>query len=191
MTEQELMYASEEDITFFQNCIKGLPKDPGYSCGAHSVRCFREIIKQSTPLSILEIGMNVCYSTSLWFGIASPWEIVSVDISDRPETIAAADFMKAKFGKRFKFINKDSKLVYDDIKNHNFDLCFIDGGHEYEDVKSDIELAKKLNIKWIAFDDWLVEFGPGVQKAIAEHPELSMENELGNIVLMFNNDYHE
>ena len=197
MTHEELMYASPEDIEFFNKCIEGLPKDPGYSCGPHSVRCLREIVNITEPSSIIEIGLNCGYSSALWLELAEEFSVsvLSIDISERKETLDAGFMLSSRYPSRFQFLICDSKkvnmLYAGKLERAKASLIFIDGGHEYEDVKSDIQLAINLGIKWIAFDDWLPQFGPGVQKAIAEHPELEMVKEMGNIVLMLNNDYHE
>jgi len=51
---------------------------------------------------------------------------------------------------------------------------------------ADIKLALDLKIKWLAFDDILSQFGPGVLPAIAKHPELEEVVTLGNIALYKN-----
>lgn len=207
MTEQELMYASDEDIAFFHKCTAGLPGVEGFSgtgfdakgeripygVGPHSVRCFREIVSIVKPKSILEIGFNLGYSASLWLNLAEA-RLVSVDISDKEETLYASKNITKKFNNRFNFICSDSadielastfKLIHY-FGGVPFDLIFIDGGHLEHHVMADIKLALDLGIKWLAFDDVLPQFGPGVLPAIAKHPQLEEVKTMGNIALYKN-----
>jgi cephalosporin hydroxylase len=59
----------------------------------------------------------------------------------------------------------------------NADLIYIDGSHEYEDVKSDIEIyRKKLNQNGMMFgDDYGNTVFPGVKKAVDEVPSIIVE----------------
>lgn len=200
----DLMYSSDEDQQFFLKCVEGLPVINGFSgdgidsngepmpygIGPHSVRCLRRIVEIVKPKRILEIGFNVGISSSVWLNLCDA-SIVSVDISDRKETLVAADMLDARYPGRFKFICSDSAAALHPIVNHTaekFDLIFIDGGHLEHHVMADIDLAKRLGIPYLAFDDYLPQFGPGVQPAIKNNEvALAMVEEMGNIVLMKNN----
>lgn len=48
------------------------------------------------------------------------------------------------------------------------DLIYIDGSHEYDDVKKDIELALELNPKILFGDDYTNSVFPGVKQAVDE-----------------------
>ncbi|MBP7540366.1 MAG: class I SAM-dependent methyltransferase [Saprospiraceae bacterium] len=48
------------------------------------------------------------------------------------------------------------------------DLIYIDGSHEYDDVKKDIELANRLNPKVLFGDDYTNSVFPGVKQAVQE-----------------------
>lgn len=203
MTEQELMYASDEDIAFFHKCTAGLPGVEGFSgtgfdangnripygCGPHSVRCLREIVEIAKPKAIIEIGLNCGYSSALWLNMSDAY-VLSVDISDRKETLEAGRILNEKFFGRFSFIICDSAKLLDEypalLKNQKFNLTFVDGGHLEHHVMADIKLALDLKIKWLAFDDVLPQFGPGVLPSIAKHPQLEEVKTLGNIALYKN-----
>jgi predicted O-methyltransferase YrrM len=185
MTEQELMYASKDDIVFYTKCINGLP-NVGYSCGAHSVRCLREIIEFVKPKNILEIGFNCGHSATMWLELAPEASILSIDISDKAETIEAVRLMTDRYGSRFVFLLCDSKDAYEFLQEEQYDLIFIDGGHLEEHVMADIRLALSLNIKWLAFDDVLPEFGPGVLPSIEKWAGLKEVKLMGNIALYRN-----
>ena len=110
----DLLFASVEDIMFFNKCIEGLPAQEGlrgdgvgqdgtplpFSCGAHSVRCLREIVEIVNPGGILEIGFNIGRSASLWLNLSAGY-LVSTDISRRPETLQAAQILTERYSERF------------------------------------------------------------------------------------------
>lgn len=203
MNTDDLMYASEEDIAFFHKCTAGLPGVEGFSgtgfdaqgeripygVGPHSVKCLREIVEITKPQSILEIGFNLGYSASMWLTLSGA-RLVSNDISDKYETIEAIAKLKERFVQKFSFIGGDSATLFERfgnvLKGENFDLIFIDGGHLDHHVMADIKLALDLGIKWLAFDDILPQFGPGVLPSIAKHPQLKEVKIMGNIALYEN-----
>ena len=190
-----LMYASVEDTMMFLELTRGLPNLSGfngtgkdehgdpipYGLGPHSVRCIREVCETTRPNSILEIGFNLGYSASMWLYFTSA-DLVSVDISDKKETLAAASTLQERHPGRFQFICSDSALVAPLLAGKQFDLIFIDGGHLEHHVMNDIGLAKSLDIPNLCFDDWLPQFGPGVQPAIQKY-DLDVVKVLGNIAL--------
>lgn len=201
MTEQQLMYASDEDKEFFYKCIKGLPDKNGmdgsgfdkfgleipFSCGPHSVKCLREIVEIVKPKAIFEIGFNHGHSASLWLELSPEANLTSCDISLKDETIVAARMMKERYGARFEYFNRKTKLFFEAIHYLEFQLAFIDGGHEKKDVIKDINFCLALDIPYISFDDFLPQFGQ-VQDAIALFPEeLIQINVNGNIALYKNN----
>jgi hypothetical protein len=63
-----------------------------------------------------------------------------------------------------------------------FDLAYVDGGHELDCVQADIRLCVRCQIPYVLFDDWLPEYGPGVQQAIQES-EYSPIALFGNMML--------
>ncbi|HTJ52648.1 MAG TPA: class I SAM-dependent methyltransferase [Cyclobacteriaceae bacterium] len=204
MTEQELMYASEEDIAFFHKCTIGLPSAAGFSgtgfdasgnripfgCGPHSVRCLREIVDFVKPSGIIEVGLNCGWSSSMWLELAPNAKVLSIDISDKAETMEAGSILLHRYSPRFEFMICDSAKAFEKwpstLESVNADLIFIDGGHLEHHVMADIKLALDLKIKWLAFDDILEQFGPGVLPAIAKYPELEEVKTLGNIALYKN-----
>lgn len=199
MTHQELMYASPEDQEFYLNCVEGLPSMSGangdgldkfgipipFHCGPHSLRCLRSIVEMVKPKSILEIGFNMGHSSSMWLNLFEGI-VTSCDISMKDETIAGARVLRNRYPDRFFYFNRNRVSFSEEVRGHECDLIFIDGGHLYDDVKKDIELAINLNIQYLAFDDILEQFGPGVMSAIREYPQLELISEMGNIALYKN-----
>lgn len=209
LTDEELLYASPEDWAFFNKCIEGLPaiSDKSgvkisangevvpYGSGPHILKYFRETINLVKPKSILEIGFNVGYGASMLLKLSDAY-VISLDKTSREETFIAVNHLTEKyqyeaphkdmvvgFYNRFHFLNVDSKSAYDHLKGHYYDLCFIDGGHEEENVTKDIQLCKDLKIPYLLFDDIYSRFGPGVLPSIAKFPELELVKDMNNLRL--------
>ena len=152
-----------------------------YGLGPHSVDPIRKVCELTKPTSILEIGFNMGYSSALWLHFTDA-KVVAVDISDKDETLLAAKILKELYPDRFEFVLSDSKHLYEKIKDRQFDFIFIDGDHEDDGVMADMQLAKDLNIHNICLDDWLPQFGPGVQPSAKRH-SLNVTHIFGNIAL--------
>jgi hypothetical protein len=189
------MYASENDSKFFLEVSKGLATLAGltgtgkdkygvplpYGVGPHSVRCMRAVVDIVKPKTILEIGFNMGYSSAIWLTLTDA-NVVGVDISDKDETLHGAKVLSERYPGRFEFVLSDSAQVLPKLEGRQFDMIFIDGGHLEHHVMNDIGIAKALNIPRLCFDDWLPEFGPGVQPAI-KNWGLNVEHVFGNIAL--------
>jgi predicted O-methyltransferase YrrM len=126
----------------------------------------------SLPGRILEIGVRDGCSTAAFLSGASV-HVTSIDIDPK----CAIDFNDSKW----TFICGDSRKqeTYDRVRGCTFDVLYIDGSHEYEDVKNDLwtylqivspggvilmhdVLAEEYPGVWRAFND----FRPGVAKYI-------------------------
>lgn len=89
----------------------------------------------------------------------------------------STDLLKVLYGDRFTFKQQKSQEV---INNHDvgdFDMAFIDGDHTYEVVNLDIINCKKLKIPYLVIDNILLH-PDTIQKAIGEHSELELIDEL-------------
>jgi len=114
------------------------------------------------PKNILEVGFFRGSSTFQWLWLSDA-KVTSVDPMVNlysPETphdgkLENVDKLKKAFPDRFTFIQKDSKVVYPDIADQKFDLMFIDGDHWVNGIRSDFNLALKLNIPWVLVDDFV------------------------------------
>lgn len=204
MTQEEkekLMYASKEDQEFYLKCVEGLPTLAGlngsgngsdgvplpYGLGAHSVRCLREIVAMVQPKKILEIGFNMGWSSSLWLELVPESSVFSCDISNKHETLSAAEFLTNKYKNELRFIYFNRNEDFFDKKDeYYYDLIFIDGSHEFKDVIEDINLALELKIPYISFDDFLPEFGQVQDAIVTFGDKLEQINVNGNIVLYKN-----
>lgn len=190
-TDQELMEHSQEESEFYLNAVVGLPTMAGfrgdckdkygipipYGSSPHIVRYIRKVVAMIDPKSILEIGTNCGWSAALWLNICDA-KLTSIDISDKDETIEAGRILHDRFPERFTFsLRKDFSA-----NAGQFDLIFIDGGHEEVDVTEDIKLAKDLGIPYLLFDDVYPRFGPGTIPSI-EKFDLELIEDMDNLRL--------
>jgi hypothetical protein len=201
LTDLELLYASEEDWAFYHQIIVGLPSMAGknndgkdkfgeyipYHSGPHILRHFIETIQIVKPKRIFEIGFNMGHSSVMWLELSNRVEVHSCDVSRKDETIDAAAFLNEKYDRidgRFTFNWRED---IDDGKINPypegwFDLAFIDGAHDDENITKDIELCKQLKIPYLLFDDWYPRFG-ATQISVAKFPELELVKDMNNLRL--------
>lgn len=197
LTDAELLYASPEDWAFYNKCIEGLPdisnNEGGvklsktgepipYGSGPHILKWFKEAIAIVKPCAILEVGFNIGYGSAMLLNLCDAF-VLSIDITKRPETIDAYGHLYNKFKGRFDFGYRWLEGTNGKLKDRRFDLCFLDGGHDEEDVTNDIQLCKELKIPYLLLDDIYSRFGPGVVPAIAKFPELELVKDMNNLRL--------
>lgn len=198
LTDIELLYASEEDWAFYHRIIVGLPSMAGknndgkdkfgeyipYHSGPHILRHFRDTIEVVNPKSIFEIGFNMGHSASMWLALCGA-EILSCDISQKDETIEAWNYLTQKHHGRFQFewrMDIDEAAAKAWAQQYYFDLAFIDGAHDDENITNDIQLCKNMNIPYLLFDDWYPRFG-ATQLSVAKFPELELVKDMNNLRL--------
>lgn len=132
---------------------------------------FETVLNIVKPKSILEIGFYRGGSAFLMMSLSDA-KLTSIDpifndtdlyLGKKKEdeyTIHAKEFecvekIRKQFGRRFKFIKKESKEELPEIRGENFDLLFLDGCHHEENVRNDFGLAIKLKIPYVLADDWV------------------------------------
>ena len=88
--------------------------------------------------------------------------------------LSVKDLLK-KFENNVHLIKGNSNKVLKKINMSKIDYVFLDGGHEYETVKNDlnscIEVVKKNGT--ILCDDYNLSYAPGVKKAIDEFVKIN------------------
>jgi hypothetical protein len=198
LTDEELLYASPEDWAFYSKIIEGLPTMAGkngdgldkfgvpipYHSGPHILRHFREVVEIVKPDFILEIGFNMGHSAEMWLNLFDG-DILSCDVSQKDETLEGMKYLRFKYPGRFTFEWRDD--VNDYIaksypRHYYFDLAFIDGAHDEENITKDIELCKEMKIPYILFDDWYPRYG-ATQISVAKFPELELAKDMNNLRL--------
>ena len=134
-------------------------------------------------LNVMEIGFNGGHSAELFLKNNSNLSLTSFDIGDHSYVLIGKAYIDKTFPNRHTLIIGDSKMsvpnFYKNYKDIKFDFIFIDGGHDYETAKSDLEncyhLAHKDTI--IAIDDtmfnqnWVRCWNIGPTKAWVEFLE--------------------
>jgi hypothetical protein len=168
-----LYYATPEDIAFFEQATAGLPKrlpDEPYHCGPQNVAAFRYAVLEASKcsdeihdtrsVSVVEIGFNLGHSAACFLALGA--HVWSIDIR-LDQRVKSSIKSLERYGADFGFMFREFEWLY---SVRTPDLAFIDGGHDYSDVKEDIELCRHHNITRFLFDDWYPHHGPGVQQAV-------------------------
>ena len=87
-----------------------------------------------------------------------------------PYTIEAVKDLLKKFKNNVHLIKGNSNKVLKEIDMSKIDYVFLDGGHDYETVKNDLNNCSQVinNNGTILCDDYDLSYAPGVKKAIDE-----------------------
>jgi hypothetical protein len=88
-----------------------------------------------------------------------------------PYTIEAVEDLLKKFKNNVHLIKGNSNIILKKIDMSKVDYVFLDGGHEYETVKNDLDNCIEVinNNGTILCDDYNLSYAPGVKKAIDEY----------------------
>ena len=95
-----------------------------------------------------------------------------------PYSLKSVNKLLKKFEKNVNIIKGNSNEVLKEINLNEIDYVFLDGGHSYETVKSDLEFLTSVikNSGIILCDDYDLTYAPGVKKAIDEFTLLNNFN---------------
>ena len=95
-----------------------------------------------------------------------------------PYSIKSVETLLKKYKKNVNIIKGDSNKVLKEIFLDEIDYVFLDGGHKYETVLSDLKTLSKVieNNGVILCDDYDLTYAPGVKKAIDEYVLLNNFN---------------
>ena len=87
-----------------------------------------------------------------------------------PYSLEAVKDLLDKFKDNTYLIKGNSNKVLTNIDMKKINYVFLDGGHEYNTVKNDLESCKEviINNGTILCDDYDLSYAPGVKKAIDE-----------------------
>lgn len=191
-SHEELLACTDEERELFNLYTEGLPSMDGingdgldkfgvpipYGSQAHIIKHFKKTLEIVKPKLILEIGFNCGHSAALWLNLSNA-VLVSVDISEKDETILAAQYLKEKFASRFHFKFRKDCI---DLIMVSYDLIFIDGAHDEESIIEDTRLARYLEIPYILYDDCYKLYGDTMD-AIKHFPELELMHDMDNLKL--------
>ena len=103
---------------------------------------------------------------------------------ENPYSLKSVKNLLKKFDKNVFIFKGDSKIVLPKIDLNEIDYVFLDGGHSYDTVKSDLNNCKVVveNNGVILCDDYDLSYAPGVKKAIDEF----VTKEQYDIKILFN-----
>ena len=87
-----------------------------------------------------------------------------------PYTKESVENFLIKFKNNVNLIKGDTNEILKKVDLENIDYVFLDGGHDYETVKNDLNFCKKIldNNGTVLCDDYNLSYAPGVKKAIDE-----------------------
>ena len=95
-----------------------------------------------------------------------------------PYSKESVEKLLSKYKKNVNIIKGNSNKVLKEISLDKFDYVFLDGGHKYETVLSDLKSLRDvvINKGIILCDDYDLTYAPGVKKAIDEYVLLNNFN---------------
>ena len=91
-----------------------------------------------------------------------------------PYSLNAVQGLLNKFKDNVHLIKGNSNILLKKIDMTKIDYVFLDGGHDYETVKNDLNLCSEVinNHGTILCDDYNLSYAPGVKKAIDEYVKI-------------------
>ena len=95
-----------------------------------------------------------------------------------PYSLDAVNDLLKKFKDNASLIKGNSNIILKKIDMSKIDYVFLDGGHEYQTVKNDLNCCREVIINGgtVLCDDYDLSYAPGVKKAIDEFININLLN---------------
>ena len=92
-----------------------------------------------------------------------------------PYSLEAVKDLLKKFKNNVSLIKGNSNVILKKIDMSKIDYVFLDGGHDYQTVKNDLNCCREVvdNGGTVLCDDYDLSYAPGVKKAIDEFVSLN------------------
>lgn len=141
-------------VLTLETALEEQKKDRKNIYGSAYYDSLTKLAEKFKPKYGLEIGTEFGVSADAFLSGSGGLKLVTID----PQNLGLED-IKMKYGDRMIFIQGFTPEVFGSIRHRQFDWIYIDGDHEYEAVKKDIEnswpLLEPSGV--MIFDDYGIE----------------------------------